>query len=192
MKTLLILLLLTGAGMYQTYAQVNNNKVVKSSSALTANQSNAEPLGFKLGVTSLAVIKQKDGEMQLDGYSKWTGGKQFTSKGTVHNIEGAKNITYIFNKQDLLDAVIIVMHKDYFNKVNSYLKSKYKLQSETIPFVGDKYTKYKQGNSIVELNAPHLSFEMEVSYSTVTFDTAFKNKKLVEANNKTAEQKSKF
>ncbi len=170
----------------------NRNRAVKSRNASAANQYNAEPLGFKLGVTPLTVIQQKDDEMQEDGYSKWTNGKKFTSKGTVHNIEGAQSIVYIFNKEDLLDVVIINMHKDYFYKVNSYLKSKYKLLSATLPPVGDKHTKYKQGNSIIQLDAPHLSFEMEVIYKTDSFDTALKTKILSETINKTSEQKSKF
>ncbi len=170
----------------------NRTSAIKLRNAFTANQYNAEPLGFKLGVTPLFVIQQKDDEMEEDGYSKWTGGKKFTSKGTAHNIEGAQSIIYIFNKEDLLDVVIINMHKDYFYKVNSYLKSKYKILSATLPPVGDKHTKYKQGNSIIQLDAPHLSFEMEVIYKTDSFDTALKTKILSETINKTSEQKSKF
>jgi tetratricopeptide (TPR) repeat protein len=173
-------------------ASKNKIRAVKLRDAYAANQYNAEPLGYKLGVTPLSAVQQKDDEMQEDGYSYWTGGKKFISKGTVHNIEGANRISYIFNEEDLLDAIIIDMHKDYFHKVTSYLKGKYKLLSATVPFVGDKYAKYKQGNSIIEIKAPHLSFDMEVIYKTVNFDTALRNKKAAEAMEKRSEQKSKF
>jgi tetratricopeptide (TPR) repeat protein len=170
----------------------NKKRAIESRNASAASQYNAEPLGLKLGVTPLSDVQQKDNEMEENGYSKWTGGKIFTSKGTAHSIEGAQKITYIFNNEDLLDAVIIAMHKDYFHQVNSYLKGKYTLLSATVPFVGDKYTRYKQGSSIVEIDAPHLSFEMEVIYKTLSFDTAFRNKKAADAMEKRAKQKSKF
>jgi hypothetical protein len=95
---------------------------MKAKNAFAANQNNAEPLGFKLGFTPLSAVREKDDDMQEDGYSKWTDGKKFISKGTVHNIEGAKSITYIYNEEDLLDVVIIVMHKDYFSKVKQLPK----------------------------------------------------------------------
>lgn len=153
---------------------------------------NAEPLGFKLGATPLNDIKKIDVDMKFAAYSHWTGGERWESTGKVHNIEGLKGVIYIFNKISHLDVIKLTMNKDYFDKINKYLKSKYTLISQSIPPVGDKFVKYKQGNSIIEINAPHLNFEMTVTYKTTAFDRVFNQQVKKEKQSKEQEQKAKF
>ena len=160
--------------------------------SITTAGNNAEPLGFKIGVTHFTIIKRKDADIKYFDRSSWTNGVMYKSDGKVHNVEGLKNITYIFNSVRVLDAIIINMDKNYFDKINNYLKSKYILVTQTNPPVGDKFVKYKQGNSIIEIHAPHMDFEMEIVYKTTAFDFVRKQKLQEEINKKEQEQKGKF
>lgn len=61
------------------------------------------------------------------------------------------------------------MGKHRLREVTAALRKKYKVQQENIPFVGDASAIYEQGDSLVILNAPHLSFSMTVLYGTRAF-----------------------
>ncbi len=65
------------------------------------------------------------------------------------------------------------MADSQFDDVQHYLAKKYPVKSKNIPFVGDRYVKYAQGDSIVELDDPHLSFEMNVRYLNNALVRAF-------------------
>jgi hypothetical protein len=54
------------------------------------------------------------------------------------------------------------------------LAGKYKLVRKNQPFVGDAQATFRQGDSSIELDAPHLSFSMTLSYMTNTLQKAFK------------------
>lgn len=180
---------------YKKSADQNHKRAIGKLASLEsiANAgNNAEPLGFKVGVTPLSVVQQKDPSMKLTGTSSWTNGEIYESDGSVYNLEGLKNIVYIFSLSNRLDVVILKMNNNAFDKVNSYLRSKYSVVSQDIPYVGDKSVQYTQGNSIIILEAPHLSFEMSLFYKTTAFDTAHKQKKAENERIKTIEEKSKF
>ena len=44
------------------------------------------------------------------------------------------------------------------------LREKYKLVGSRIPFVGDTWAKFVDGNTEILLDAPHLSFSMTLEY----------------------------
>ena len=56
------------------------------------------------------------------------------------------------------------------------LRKKYTLVSKQIPFVGDSSARFSQGASVILLDAPHLSFEMTLSYLSETLLAAFKTR----------------
>ena len=56
------------------------------------------------------------------------------------------------------------MPKSKFNDIFNSLSSKYKLINKKIPFVGDKEAKFIDGNTEITLNAPHMSFNMDLYY----------------------------
>ncbi len=60
-----------------------------------------------------------------------------------------------------------------FKKTLATLSGKYKLVEKRAPFVGDSYAKFRQGDSIVGLDAPHLSFNMSLRYLTNELQASF-------------------
>lgn len=53
-----------------------------------------------------------------------------------------------------------------FEETNSVLARKYTKKKLINPFVGDKYARYVNGSDVIELNAPHMDFEMSLIYLT--------------------------
>ena len=88
----------------------------------------------------------------------------------------SKDVVFIFNQDESLAGVSMSFDKQKFDELNAQLKKKYKkVIKSVIPFVGNKLVKYKDGNSVVELNAPHLSFEMELTYLSDDFIKTMNN-----------------
>jgi hypothetical protein len=56
--------------------------------------------------------------------------------------------------------------------------------------VGDKYAKYTQGNSSVELDAPHMSFDMTITYATNQLLQSYKTTSNSENNAKQKQQQN--
>jgi hypothetical protein len=137
---------------------------------------NAAPLGLELGVATYAQVKQQVGgktSLSDAGTNKYSGGKMLQGNGDGLGIEGLSEITFIFDASDKLAAVLMTLPKDSFPKTLSALSGKYKLIEKQVPFVGNASARLQQGDSIIEMNAPHLSFEMSVSYMTKGLKQAF-------------------
>lgn len=56
-----------------------------------------------------------------------------------------------------------------FDRIYQNLAEKYSLVRKDVPFVGDKYVRFEQGDTIIEIDAPHMSFDMAVIYMTADF-----------------------
>ncbi len=160
---------------------------LKEKAIIAQNMNNAEPLGLKIGVSKYSAIAEFDREMTLmmswneliesKGNVKSIEGLRYKSSGKVYGMEGLNNITYIFTEDSRLDFVMIDMNKNNFDKVNSYLQSKYSLQEQSIPSVGDKYAKYTQGNSLISIHLSQQMPNMVVIYKTKDFDVKVELKK---------------
>ena len=61
---------------------------------------------------------------------------------------------------------ILQASKDNFESFFESMSKKYKLISKNIPFVGNKQALFQADNCKVKLSAPHMSFEMNISYMT--------------------------
>lgn len=137
---------------------------------------NAAPLGLELGVATYAQVKQQVGgktSLSNAGTNKYSGGKMLQGNGDGLGIDGLSEITFIFDQSEKLVAVLMTLPKDSFQKTLNALSGKYKLVEKEAPFVGNASAKLQQGDSVIELNAPHMSFEMAVSYMTRGLKQAF-------------------
>ena len=67
----------------------------------------------------------------------------------------------------------MVLNKSRFDEMHKQLRKKYKVVKTKIPFVGDSYDHYKDGKTLIELDAPHLSFDMTLTYMQKSFKDAY-------------------
>lgn len=172
--------------------------------SLPALAANPAPLGLELGVTSLAQAKQTlGGKTRLAdaGTNAYSGGKMLKGDGAGLEVEGLSEITLIFDKSDKLAAVLMTLPKQegmgdlqngVFKKTLATLSAKYKLVEKRVPFVGDSYAKFRQGNSVIELDAPHLSFNMSLRYLTNDLQAAFNRQSEADKTEKQRKQASQL
>lgn len=99
-------------------------------------------------------------------------------------LQDLQKVLFIFNPDGTLSVVDMTFRKTKFDELYGQLNKKYKLVKKQIPFVGNKYAEYKNGKSTVKLDAPHMSFELDVIYGQNSF---FKNMK--EVNNRQEQQR---
>ena len=142
---------------------------------------NPAPLGFELGVTTRTTVQTslrgKTGVVEK-GINKFSGGVVIEARGSNFDADGLQQATLIFDRQEILVAVVLQFPKGFGNqntaKVADLLGKNYQLVRRNIPSVGDATARYKQGTSAIQLDAPHMSFECSVSYMTAEFEQAYK------------------
>jgi hypothetical protein len=138
--------------------------------------SNAAPFGQELGIATYAQVKQQVGgktDLADAGTNKFSGGKMLQGDGSGLGIERLSGVTFIFNQADKLVGVLMTLPKESFKPTLKALSAKYTLVSSEVPFVGNASAKLKQSDTVIELNAPHMSFTMEVLYLTNGLKQAF-------------------
>jgi hypothetical protein len=101
-------------------------------------------------------------------------------------------VVYVFDKDQELAAVLMEMGKDRFNDVFKILSAKYKLTAEERPFVGNMLGRFKAKGATIELNAPHMSFEMNASYLRDDFYARVKTQSAQETEQRKAAEKARF
>lgn len=135
---------------------------------------NPAPFGLEINKTTLKQVEEK--------YNLIENGTNYYSKGAMYyintddlSLDGLKSVLLIFSEKDeLLLAVIAQFNRNKFDSLNKNLSGKYKLVKKEIPFVGNKYVKYKDDQSFIELSSPHMSFDLEVTYILMDFDALVK------------------
>jgi len=156
---------------------------------------NAAPLGQEIGVATAKQVRDQIGsqtKLADAGTNDYSGGRMLEGDGAGLGVEGLQKIVFIFDPQEKLSGVVMTMDKGRFQAVLDALSKKYRLVQKQVPFVGDSYAKFKQGNSVVELQAPHMSFSMDIQYVSDGFLTAFNKKSAAEAGAKRRDQASKL
>lgn len=165
---------------------------------------NAAPLGLELGVATLAQARQQlGGQTRLAdaGTNKYSGGRMLQGDGAGLGIDGLSEIVLIFDASDKLAAVIMSLPKGdgvgdlqngNFSKTVKSLAAKYKLVEKQQPFVGNAHARLRQGDSVIELDAPHMSFTMELRYLTTALQKAFNQQSGSEKAEQERRQASKF
>ncbi|SMB35758.1 conserved hypothetical protein [Serratia proteamaculans] len=108
------------------------------------------------------------------------------------NFDGLQKVTLVFDRAGVLELVLAQFPKNKFDSINSTLKGKYKFVNGEIPHVGNKWVKYKDGNSYITLDAPHMSFDMDLEYITDDFLKSIKKQRSEENNKKSINEKNQL
>ncbi len=165
---------------------------------------NAAPLGLELGVATYAQVKQQIGSktsLSDGGINAYSDGKMLKSDGDGLGIDGLSDITFIFDQSDRLAGVLMTLPKQNgmsdlnntrFRQTMNALGKKYRLVKKDVPFVGDSYAEFREGDSLVELDAPHMSFTMSLTYETRALHDAFTRKSAEERQQHEQQQDSAF
>lgn len=146
-------------------------------------------MGFPLNKTTYPEIKLGTLEKgvimgQLENLNSFTKGRMLQCSGADIGIEHIKNVVFIFDQKETLVAIRLVMPKDKpskygggfgagFQEVRNQFAKSYHLVSEQIPFVGNSYAKFSEGNCFILIDAPHLSSDMTVDFWVNGFGEAF-------------------
>ena len=158
-------------------------------------------IGVLADVSSLCMTLGKTTHEQASAYSsmlvdkginKYSNGKMLTGLNPAWNIKGLKSTTLIFDQNKVLTAILMTMNKHQFDRVFGFLSSKYTLENKQIPFVGNKSATFRKENVTIEINAPHMSFTMDVVYATDAFNKAYERISREERRRKNNADKSQF
>ncbi|KQZ52561.1 hypothetical protein ASD92_18755 [Massilia sp. Root1485] len=86
------------------------------------------------------------------------------SNGDGLGVEGLTDALFLFDKDGVLAGVVMTVPKNPVGML-SKLSSKYVTVSNKVDsFMGYGYARLQKGDSVVEIDSPHLSFTMEVRY----------------------------
>ncbi len=152
-------------------------------------------LGVEIGVTTVSQLQQSLGKktrLEKRGVNKWSGGEMLSTDGSAHGIEGLNSVLYIFDPEQKLAGVVMDMGKHKFDTVYKALSAKYKVVSQQRPFVGDQFARFKPADAVIEVDAPHMSFEMEVRYMRNDFQKRFATQSLAEQAAQQQSETSQF
>ena len=152
-------------------------------------------LDVELGVSTVEDVRKiasAAGKVQNTGTNEWTQGPSLLVQQGNYGIEGLQKVVYVFEGSNKLAAVILTMDKNRFGDIYDLLAGKYKLVKKVRPYVGNAYAKFSAPDATIEVDAPHLSFQMEVSYMTHTFVRAWEEGVKKQAQQKQSQEKSKF
>jgi len=149
------------------------------------------PFGLEIGKPVTGDLKARYGGKPV-GINKYSGGKMQELDVSKLLFEGLKSALLIEGKDGRLLAVICKLDKSRFNSVLESLKVKYKAVSSSIPFVGDKLALFSDGDTEITLNAPHLSFAMDLAYVHKDFMKVYKEQSAEEERQKKKGESSKL
>ncbi|HFE4537099.1 TPA: hypothetical protein ACF24J_003420 [Escherichia coli] len=148
--------------------------------------------GMTLGETTLEVFKKEYPSAVDEGVSEWSGGSIFSVPAQDLDFDGVKRSYVIFTKDEKVTAIIIDLNNRLFDRIHGMLSKKYKVSKKIIPFVGNKFVRYKNEEDIIELDAPHMSFDMTLSYAEKNFMEQYKEKKRIRNEKKESEESDKL
>lgn len=152
-------------------------------------------LGVEVGTSTVAQVRDALPDPALaskNGINKYSNGPMLSVPGTAWDITGLQKVLFIFDQQEVLTGVLMTMNKSRFVPVFDAISAKYKLVKQRRPFVGDQYARFNAGDTVIELDAPHMSFEMTVTYLTKTFKRNYEETSAAEAKADKARQASQF
>lgn len=130
---------------------------------------NPKPLGFEIGVATYENIKDRFYSSRDEGINLFTNGHMLSVNSIELEVDGLQQAFFIFNDDKTLAAVNLKFDKNKFDEITSQLSKKYKTIKKIRPFVGNCYAKYKNDRSTITVDAPHMSFEMNVLYAHDNF-----------------------
>ncbi len=163
--------------------------------SIASAEAGTKVLGVEIGVTTPGLLhKTLDGKVRLAerGVNKWSGGDMLRSGGENLGIDGLQQVDYIFDAKGVLCGVLMSMAKERFDDVYQAVSLKYTLQREERPFVGNQYARFATADGIVELDAPHLSFELSVRYLRRDLAEEYQRRSRAEETERRKSQAAKF
>lgn len=155
---------------------------------------NAEPSPFGVTIkkTTEEELKQKYSSLSYIGINKYTGGKMYDVKPDQVEFEGIKSLTFILSFNNKVLAVIADIDKEKYYKLFDMLSSKYKLIFKNDAFVGDKAAVFVDDNTKIYLAAPHLGFDLKMSYIHKDMDANIDRESLEEEKKKNEQESAKL
>ncbi|OOF87942.1 hypothetical protein BKG93_00280 [Rodentibacter ratti] len=125
---------------------------------------------MELGKTTEQEVKEMY-SLEQDGINSYSDGNQYYINTREIDFDGLKSTLVIFDKQGILVGVLSTLSESdpmkhgTFSHLYKILNNKYKLVKKERPFVGDQFAKFKDGNTEITLNAPHMgNFEIRLDY----------------------------
>jgi hypothetical protein len=152
-------------------------------------------LGFEIGVTTVDQLREnlsKKTQLESSGTNKYSGGEMLKTDGAAYDIEGLTSVLYVFDDQKKLAGVFMDMGKHRFDTIFQFLSKKYKVSAQQRPFVGDQFASFRPADALIEMDAPHLGFTMEVRYIRNDLLQKFKAQSKAAAAAKRNSEASKF
>lgn len=160
-----------------------------------AANAGTQALGFEIGTSTIDQVKStlaKKSKVTDNGTNKFTMGPMLKTDGSSYEIEGLNEVLYIFDDQKKLAGIIMNMNKARFGTIFQLLSAKYKVTSQQRPFVGNQFARFKTQDSVIEMDAPHLGFVMEVRYIRNDLMQKFNSQSAAEADTKRNREAAKF
>lgn len=145
------------------------------------------PFGLEINKSTYEEVKQKYSGVDL-GINKYSMGKMYDIDSRQLNIEGIKTVCAIFSKEDKLLALVTTFSKFEYASLLASLSQKYKLISKQDAFVGDKFARFQEDNTIIEIEAPHMSFDLTLNYLHNDLNKLILNQSRQEEEQKKAQQ----
>jgi hypothetical protein len=143
--------------------------------AFAATPGNAAPLGLELGKSTSADVASMAPKHEDAGMNAYSKGPQWNTDGTEAGVDGVKGISYLFDRSNVLVGVIVRFPKDPKGMMK-ILSAKYRLVSNKVDtFMNYGTARYQKGDSYIDIHAPHLSFDMTVTYTTKGLMASFTN-----------------
>jgi hypothetical protein len=150
-----------------------------------------KPFGLEIGKATIADA-EKAYNIEKTGTNKYSNGPMYNVPVSQLNYDGLKELTLIFNQKGILTGALATLPKDQFKATHQSLSKKYKVISQQVPFVGNSSAKYIDGSTEIELNAPHLSFDMSMNYLHKELKNAFEAQSKAESAAKKRAQESQL
>ncbi len=153
----------------------------------------ADPTIFnmELGKTTENQLKSLY-NIQHTGTNKYSNGNMYSVPTSAVNFDGLQKITTIFDTKGVLIAVLTTLPKSKFDYLHQMLGGKYKQVNQNIPFVGNKSATYRDGETEITLEAPHMSFAMSMNYIRDDLIRAFNQQSEAEKQQKQKSEASQL
>lgn len=143
--------------------------VLLLSCTAAASDEGIGPFDLSLITSRPHDLSERFPSAQQVGRNTWSGGPMYRVEGRKLPLEGAKSAVFIFDRNERLDAVLIMLRKSRFAIIKDLLDTRYRQTSAVEPFVGDKSVRWEADEIVITLEAPHMSFDMELGYHTRDF-----------------------
>jgi len=181
------------------FIQLALGLLLSGSDTRAADDSVPAPFGVRIGQETRAAVLSKlssRAAVKPHGTNRYSQGPMLLATGKGLGIDYLQQALFIFDPKGILVAVVMTLDQGVFAKnfdsVHAHLARKYTLVREDIPSVGDRYARFRQGEVTIDMDAPHLSFSMTVSYMTIPFERTVEQQRRNEAEDRQRQEGRRF